>query len=566
MRTNHVVGIAIAVRVTQALLTQTFFQPDEYFQSLEVAHRAVFGYGQLTWEWSIERPIRSIVFPSLWIPVYWILYKTNLHNTGALIWAPKIISGLIASLSDIAVCRLSAQLLGPSSVPITLLTSLTSFFHALSLVRSMSNSLETSLTVLAVSYWPLQPHQRITFKTLFRSVAIAALTCAIRPTNIVIWTYLSLELLLRRVRKTTSSFVTFLSCVVPLGGLIPLLQVFADSAYFDKWTFTPLNFLKVNLSPISLFYGGNPWHYYLTQAIPILLTSCLPLFLHGVYLILLGRLTPRGSHPAFRTLLGLLAWTIAIYSMAGHKEWRFIHPVLPIMHIFCTVSLMSRKTAGTSNLAKLLTEPKGFIILLSLPVIVYTTFIHGRAQIAVMHHLRSLPPQNLQSVGFLMPCHSTPWMAYLHRPQLDGGKAWSLGCEPPLRVPSSSQYLDQTTAFYFSPVDYLRDYFPQSVDPSFPTSPRPKSDPSSSSPLPMKANTRYAKRGFYFVDSWKHTWPQHLVMFGVLPKVENPDTGETVGYFLRKKGYERSWRTFNGFEEDDKRRGGVEVWSWQGVS
>ena len=40
---------AVLIRVFIALATQTFFQPDEYFQSLEVAHHAVFGYGHLTW-------------------------------------------------------------------------------------------------------------------------------------------------------------------------------------------------------------------------------------------------------------------------------------------------------------------------------------------------------------------------------------------------------------------------------------------------------------------------------------------------------------------------------------
>ena len=40
--------VALAVRVAIALATRTFFQPDEYFQSLEVAHHAVFGYGHLT--------------------------------------------------------------------------------------------------------------------------------------------------------------------------------------------------------------------------------------------------------------------------------------------------------------------------------------------------------------------------------------------------------------------------------------------------------------------------------------------------------------------------------------
>ena len=79
--------LAVAVRVGIALATRTFFQPDEYFQSLEVAHHAVFGYGQLTWEWLSPRPIRSIIYPALNIPVYWLVRVLNLDHTVALFCA-----------------------------------------------------------------------------------------------------------------------------------------------------------------------------------------------------------------------------------------------------------------------------------------------------------------------------------------------------------------------------------------------------------------------------------------------------------------------------------------------
>jgi phosphatidylinositol glycan class B len=75
----------ILVRVLIALLTRTVFQPDEYFQALEPAHRAVFGYGDLTWEWCAENPIRSIIYPALNIPVYWVLKVTGLHRFDALL-------------------------------------------------------------------------------------------------------------------------------------------------------------------------------------------------------------------------------------------------------------------------------------------------------------------------------------------------------------------------------------------------------------------------------------------------------------------------------------------------
>lgn len=65
--------LAIALRSFLAVTTRTFFQPDEYFQSLEPAHQIVFGYGQLTWEWTSARPIRSIPYPILNVPIYWML-------------------------------------------------------------------------------------------------------------------------------------------------------------------------------------------------------------------------------------------------------------------------------------------------------------------------------------------------------------------------------------------------------------------------------------------------------------------------------------------------------------
>lgn len=51
----------IAVRLSSVFLVQTWFVPDEYWQSLEVAHYLTFGYGYLTWEWF--EGIRSLIYP-----------------------------------------------------------------------------------------------------------------------------------------------------------------------------------------------------------------------------------------------------------------------------------------------------------------------------------------------------------------------------------------------------------------------------------------------------------------------------------------------------------------------
>lgn len=104
-------------------------------------------------------------------------------------------------------------------------------------------------------------------------------------------------------------------------------------------------------------------------------------------------------------------------------------------------------------------------------------------------------------------------------------------------------------------------YFPASVDPAFPPSPHPTSPSGYPIPSLIPSNSLYAKSGVRFMDTWIHTWPQYLVMFGVLPKVKEPHH-PSVADFLQNRGYRQVWRTWNGFEEDEKRKEGVEVWKW----
>lgn len=134
---RHIVLTALAVRIFIALATQTFFQPDEYFQSLEVAHKLVFGYGHLTWEWLSEQPIRSILYPGLNVPIYYVLKFLYLDDTRLLVddltliplctnhgshleqvWAPKVLHGVLASMTDIWLCSLTHRVLGERYVRI----------------------------------------------------------------------------------------------------------------------------------------------------------------------------------------------------------------------------------------------------------------------------------------------------------------------------------------------------------------------------------------------------------------------------------------------------------------
>ncbi|EJF66110.1 hypothetical protein DICSQDRAFT_97929 [Dichomitus squalens LYAD-421 SS1] len=535
--------LALAVRIVIALGTRTFFQPDEFFQSLEVAHHAVFGYGQLTWEWCAESPIRSIVYPGWNVPVYWALKTLRLDHTNALVWGPKLLHGLVAAGTDIWLIRLTRKVVGERYTDAAFYLSLLSFFHGLSLSRSISNSAETSLTTIALSHFPWNSHHSSWRNELRTALLYAAVACAIRPTNAIIWIYM-FTWLLWRLRKQTHDILFVLTNAILTGGAVLSAAVILDTKYYGKLTFTPLNFLLTNASPVSLFYGTSPWHYYLTQALPLLCFT-------SIYWVGKGAYSAMGptSTPPLRAVLGLVVWTLSVYSLAGHKEWRFIHPLLPLMHILAAKALVddsggskARQTRGFSF------RPSHLVLLLSLPLLAYVMLFHGHPQIDVMHYLRSRPVEQSLSIGFLMPCHSTPWQAYLHRSDLarDGdGSLWALGCEPPLQGQDAVGYKDQTDVFYEDPVKYLETHFPHHVNPNFPPSPLPRSRPG------VAADATYP---------WRHEWPQSLVFFGALLE-ENG-----VRDLLIQLGYKEVWHVGSLWEEDSRRRGGVHVWQHDSVA
>ena len=163
-----------------------------------------------------------------------------------------------------------------------------------------------------------------------------------------------------------------------------------------QWTLVQLNFLKFNvLQNLGTFYGSHPWHWYLSQGFPVVLGTHLPFFIHGCFL------APRRLHILLLTVL----WTLLVYSMLGHKEFRFIYPVLPFCMVFCGYSLAHLKTWRKAALS--------FLLLSNVPLAFYTGLVHQRGTLDVMNHIQKVCPRGPDpasaSVFIMMPCHSTPY-------------------------------------------------------------------------------------------------------------------------------------------------------------
>ena len=77
-----------------------------------------------------------------------------------------------------------------------------------------------------------------------------------------------------------------------------------------------------------------PLSYYLNRALPLLAVPTL-FYLHDTYLTFFqGPQNPRSlSYTTTRT--------IAIFSFAEHKEWRFLRPLVPVLHLLAARLLIS---------------------------------------------------------------------------------------------------------------------------------------------------------------------------------------------------------------------------------
>ncbi|XP_067161600.1 GPI mannosyltransferase 3 isoform X2 [Apteryx mantelli] len=389
------VALAVALRGLNCALVQTSFVPDEYWQSLEVAHRMVFNYGYLTWEW--ENGLRGYSYPLIFASIYKVL-----------------------------------QLLAKDDVQLLYFCQLCSWFTWYSCTRTLTNTMETLLTIFALSYYPIKGSK---MGSSCKYLTLIAFAIVIRPTAVIPWIPLVFNHFWQEQKKAD----LILHNCIPVGLVTVGTSLIIDRVFFGKWVLVQLNFLKFNvLQNLGTFYGSHPWHWYFTQGLPVILATHLPFFIHGCV----------QAPKRYRIFLMAVIWTVLVYSMLSHKEFRFIYPVLPFCMVFCGYSLKHLKACKKSAAS--------FLLLSNLLPALYTGLIHQRGSLDVMSHVQQLCNNSYQSqasIFIMMPCHSTPFYSHVHCPL----KMRFLQCPPDLT--GNKSYIDEADLFYSNPLAWLNEEF-----------------------------------------------------------------------------------------------------------
>ncbi|ORY85465.1 GPI mannosyltransferase [Protomyces lactucae-debilis] len=448
-------GYLLLYRLFNALFIRTFFQPDEYYQSIEPAHVLVYKYGFLPWEYRKE--IRSIAHPLLFAIPFKLMQLLGLDSSANLLMVPKLLGALQAAVTDFYTVRFVHKTWSRSAGWWALLVTVLSPWNFYVLPRTFSSSLETSLTAYALYKWPFTGFPRTLgtealwskyVDTVLKGLGAIGAAVLIRPTTALLWLVPGLRQL--RLYGTTFAFEAFYVAYVTLQ-----FGVIIDSFYYGRLAFPLLNFLKFNLGGHADFYGVNQVHYYLSQGLPLLMCAWLPFAIHGAI----------KSRKSQGQLLAICATTLAAYTMLRHKEARFIAPLVVILNGFAaySLSLLSRtskspalkhdKTASTKKHRR--GSPAWFKVVLALAAVVnislgyYATRVHQRGVMDLIEHVRRHP--EVDELLLLMPCHSTPWQSHIHRQ----GNFRFLTCEPPLGDISAAGYRDEADQFYDDPMAFL---------------------------------------------------------------------------------------------------------------
>lgn len=358
------------------------------------------------------------------------------------------------------------------------------------------------------------------------------------------------------------------------GAVGLLVGCVVDRLGFGTWTVVLLNFVRFNVVQNAAgFYGTHPWHWYFSQALPIMCFSTIPFLVLGLFPLLFsaqqlqrnqsgsrfhhfhddsleenerkheglkvesesqesslkrrekehdhkrhqqyqrsedegeregdeeenekeGRLKPR-------LLLWIIGFVVAVYSALGHKEFRFILPILPLLFIIAgygatyllflldsahqasseertgkqetqrgskqdlttwkNVCRRRKQNRHKTASSRSLTWSRRIIvatIVLNIPMAVYFCSYHQRGVMDLMTYLRDAG-ESVGSVVFLMPCHSTPLYSHLHQPIVTR----YLQCLPPLSADPRDHY-DEADDFFARPLQFLQETYQHQLLPS----------------------------------------------------------------------------------------------------
>ena len=311
-------AVGAALRLWLAFNDDGVFWPDEIYQSLEPAHRAVFGYGLLAWEF-IDGA-RNWTFPGLIAGILKLATLAGIDSPRVYLKLVRILFCVVGMGTVLAIFRF-ARAYGAGRVAASCgcacfsLMSIAIYFAP----RAMS---ETAAALAVTAGLALSlPRDASRFRFLL-GASILSLAVLLRLQCALFCIGLLGVLLLHRARRPLVDALIVFAFAAFVFGLI-------DRLTWGHWFHSAIAYLRFNLLEGGAEgFGRSPPSYY-TRA---LLATLGPLWVVIAVFAVLAVVRAK-------ELFGIALLFFIPHWLSPHKELRFLFPLIPLWCVLAAVGL-----------------------------------------------------------------------------------------------------------------------------------------------------------------------------------------------------------------------------------
>lgn len=329
--------IGLVLRIRTVFTDDGIYWPDEIYQSFEPAHKLVFGYGIMPWEFISGA--RSWAMPAL---IAMVLKLTSLfggHTPNVYISVVKLVFCAVSMIATFGVYRLS-QILSADSEKTALASAAAASVWALCAMalyfspRAMSEN-ASAATIIWGLCWALDP--KSSKRLIIAGASLLGISVLFRLQAGVIC--VAVVTMLFAARKESPRWQTVLFVLLAWAVFFGLLDAAtwhnAPNAKFGGLFHSVFVYVRFNIieGQGAARWGSAPWQYYAKH-----LWATMPAI---TAVLLVGTVLAVKRSPG----LVLMSFAfIALHAIVAHKELRFLLPVLPVLCALTgySLTLMSR--------------------------------------------------------------------------------------------------------------------------------------------------------------------------------------------------------------------------------
>jgi len=328
---SGIFALAVIVRMLPVAVFPSVAYPDEIFQTLEQAHRLVFGYGSVPWEfqygarsWLLPGFLAPFMQIGAWIgggdPVY---YLAVVHLALAAVSAGACVCAYLwgrrfyGSWGGIIAAALPA--LWPDNV----------YFGARPLYECVAAPLLVIGIYLAAPGYRVKSRRRLAASGALLGLAVA-IRLQVAPAVVVVLLWAALN----APRLRLPPIICGMATVMLAAGVLDWATW--GYPFASMWR----NFDYNEIYGVSEFFGSEPWYFYLSKEF----------YYWNVFAIVLPLVALWSVRRVPVVLFAAVAVLVA-HGLVAHKEIRFIYPAVLLLSIAAGIGMadLASKVAAVWN-------------------------------------------------------------------------------------------------------------------------------------------------------------------------------------------------------------------------